>query len=201
MDVLMSRSAGRTEIAYDVDEGREVVLTLMDLSPSDLDVAVRINLARGSRAVVRIASVCTGKSSKVFDVNVRHEGADSYSRADMAGINQGSGELRFLGTSYIANGARGSDTRQDGRVTNLSPDSKSEVSPVLLINDNDVKASHGAALGAYDPEAIYYMMSRGLTEDESKRLITIGSLMPVVDSFADRSLAEEAKRLLGGIGL
>ena len=134
-------------------------------------------------------------------MDVRHNGGGSWSRTAMAGINQDDGVLRFLGTSYIANGAHGSDTRQDGRITNLSPRSDSEVSPALLINDDDVKASHGAALGAYDPAAIYYMMSRGLTEEQSKRLITVGSLLPIVDSFADKGLSERAKEIMGGIGL
>jgi len=43
---------------------------------------------------------------------------------------------------------------------------------------------------------MYYMMSRGLTESESRRLITIGSLVPVIDSLEDRDLAAEAMESL-----
>ena len=203
IDLLLSKAldGGKADIRYEVDGGRELDIVLVDLSPSDTDLTLRIDLSGDGRASVKVAAVCTGKHTKVFSVDVRHNGGGSWSRTAMAGINQDDGILRFLGTSYIANGAHGSDPRQDGRITNLSPRSDSEVSPALLINDDDVKASHGAALGAYDPAAIYYMMSRGLTEEQSKRLITVGSLLPIVDSFADKGLSERAKEIMGGIGL
>lgn len=202
VDLLTYRpaDAGDVKVVYDVEDGRELRLTMVDLSPSDVRYDVTVNLGFGSRADIRVASVCGSEREKVFAVSVNHNGQKSYSRTIMAGINQGNGTLRFLGNSCIANGAHGSDTRQEGRITNLSEKSRSEVSPALLIKDDDVKASHGAALGAYDPDAIYYMMSRGLSEQESRKLITVGNLMPVIDSFADRGLAEEARKALSEMG-
>lgn len=183
-----------------MEEGRSVELTVVDFSEQDVDLTVNVNLSEASRAIVKVASICRGKETKVFSINVYHNGGRSYSRTTMAGINQGDGTLRFLGTSYIKNGAHKSDTRQEGKVTNLSLKSRSEVSPALLINDNDVKASHGAALGAYDPQAIYYLMSRGLTESQSKKLITVGNIVPIIDSFNDKKLVEKARSVLGGMG-
>ena len=119
----------------------------------------------------------------------------------MAGINSGEGKLFFLGNSTIVNGAHRSDTRQEGKITNLNPLAKSEVSPSLLIKENDVKASHGAAVGAYNESELFYLMSRGLSLEESKKLITYGSLLPIIESLGDEKLVEEAKNSMGELSL
>lgn len=160
-----------------------------------------MNLRRNSSCNIHFASVCQGGQKKKVSINTVHKEGNTYSRTNMAGINLGNGSLYFLGTSDVPNGSHGSDTRQDGRITNLSPGSKSEVSPALLIKDNEVNASHGAAVGAYDPAAMYYLMSRGLTESESRRLITIGSLMPTIDSISDSELADRARKSLEALSI
>ena len=202
VDCLLSGDmTGRKDVEYRLAEGRTLVLSLVDLSEQDVDLHITVHLARKSSCEINIASICPGEKKKIISADVIHEEPESFSRTKMAGINLGNGTLFFYGTSDVWNGAHGSDTRQEGKITNLSHGSRSEVSPALLIKDNDVNASHGAALGAYDPEAMYYMMSRGLTEAESRRLITIGSLIPVIDSLSDKSLSEEAMKSLEALNL
>lgn len=202
VDCLLSGDmAGKKEVEYRLAEGRELTMSLVDLSESDIDLHISVHLARKSRCEINVASICQSGKRKVITVDVVHEEPDSFSRTKMAGINLGNGTLFFFGTSDVWNAAHGSDTRQEGKITNLSHGSRSEVSPALLIKNNDVNASHGAALGAYDPEAMYYMMSRGLTEAESRRLITIGSLVPVIESLHDKELSEEATKALEALDL
>ena len=93
--------------------------------------------------------------------------------------------------NLIPNGIKKVETRQEGRINNLSSSAKSEVSPVLLINDNDVKASHGAALGAYNPDALFYLTSRGISIEESQKLIIKGTLSPIINKLHDESLIKE----------
>lgn len=181
-----------------VSEGVSLKLTYIDFSLSDVDAHFEISLNENSSAKISLASL-NSSFEKLYRINVYHNGMKSYSRTKMGGINSGTGVMKFLGCSFIKNGAHKSDTRQEGKITNLSPDCKSEVSPSLLIKENDVKASHGAALGAYNPDHLYYLMSRGLTLDESKRLVTYGSLLPMIESAEDDSLIEEAKNALGAL--
>ncbi len=177
-----------------VEANKNLEIVLVDFSRSNLDVKFNIKLDRDASCIFKLATICFDSIKKKFDINVYHDGKHSYSRTNMAGINLGNGNLSFLGSSYIKNGAKGSDTRQEGKITNLSAESKSEVSPALYIKENDVKASHGAALGAYNPNVIFYMMSRGLTLEQSKKLITFGTLIPIIDSLDDQELIEKAKK-------
>ncbi len=177
-----------------VKANKNLEIVLVDFCYSDLDVKFNIKLEQDASCIFKLATVCFDSIKKKFDINVYHDGKRSFSRTNMAGINLGNGNLSFLGSSYIKNGAKGSDTRQEGKITNLSTESKSEVSPALYIKENDVKASHGAALGAYNPNVIFYMMSRGLTLEQSKKLITFGTLIPIIDSLDDQELIEKAKK-------
>lgn len=189
------------DIEYTVDEGRTLSVTIADLSERDIDVSMRISLRRGASAYVNLASVCPAGRRKSYKFDTVHTEGSTTSKVRMAGINAGDGTLLFYGTSDILNGSHKSVTRQEGRITNLSPGSKSEVSPALLIKDDDVNASHGAALGAYNPEAMYYMMSRGLTEAESRKLITLGSMLFVIESMEDKGLAEETEEALEALSI
>lgn len=197
VDVMLNEDLDTSkELDYRVSENSELALTIFDLGNRNLDLTVRVHLKRGSSCGINIASICPGGKKKVFSVDTIHDERDTTSFTKMAGINAADGTLRFIGTSDVPNGSHNSTTRQEGRITNLSAGSKSEVSPALLIKDNEVNASHGAAVGAYDPNAMYYLMSRGLTESESRKLITLGSLVPIVESFSDEGLKEEAMATL-----
>ncbi|MCQ2069620.1 MAG: SufD family Fe-S cluster assembly protein [archaeon] len=200
IDVLLPDTVDGTHVIdYTVSDCSELDLTLFDLADGDVDLSLRVHMKKGASCRVNIASICRDGKKKIFSVDTIHVEGNTFSRTKMAGINAGEGTLRFIGTSDVRNGAHGSDTRQDGRITNLSPGSRSEVSPVLLIKDDEVDASHGAAVGAYDPNAMYYLMSRGLTEAESRRLITIGSLIPVADAFYDDGIRKEAMDALEAV--
>lgn len=184
----------KTEII--LKENATLDFTLVDFARTDFDYSLNISLKRGARVIFSLASLGFEDTAKVFHFNVSHEEGNTYSRVSMNGINNKNGVLKFLGNSLIVNGAHKSDTRQEGKITNLSIDCKSEVSPALLIKENDVNASHGAALGAYNPDELFYLMSRGLSLDESKKLITFGTLLPVLEKLGDQDIIEKAKASL-----
>lgn len=189
------------KIVFDLEENAHLNLTIIDFSNSGFDFKVNCNLKRNSEAHVSVCCINFTDKDKVFEMNATHVEGDSFSRVKMGGINSGSGKLAFLGKSLIVNGSHRSNTRQEGKITNLSADCKSEVSPTLLIKDNDVIASHGAAVGAYNPDHVFYLMSRGLTLEESRKLITLGSLLPIIEDVKDERLLEECKKTLEGLSI
>lgn len=184
-----------------VEEGRSLEMTVVDLSSLDEETTLSVRLKRGSVFRLSFASLLPAGFSKRLTVDVHHDEPDSYSRVSFVGIDYSTKPFAFLGNSYIPKGAVRSDTRQEGRITNLNARCDSAVSPALFIKENDVKASHGAALGAYDPNQVYYLMSRGLSESESKKLITTGYLLPIIEKLGDDNLIKTCKDALEGLHL
>ena len=72
------------------------------------------------------------------------------------------GQARFLGNIRIAPHAQGSDARLRDDALLLSQTAHVDSVPALEIGANDVKAYHGATVGAIDAEQIFYMESRGI---------------------------------------
>ena len=58
--------------------------------------------------------------------------------------------------------------------------------PELEIYADDVKCSHGSTSGNLDENSIFYLMSRGISKDESKKLLVDGFLLDVVNTITDK---------------
>ena len=97
-------------------------------------------------------------------------------------------KLEIIGS--ISKGNSGSETHQMSRIMNLGDNVHGMVYPMLLIDENDVAASHAASVGQPDEEQVYYLQSRGLTRLDALKLIITGYLMPIVDAIDDEVIKE-----------
>ena len=72
-------------------------------------------------------------------------------------------------------------------------DDKSKISslPILLIDEYDSMANHGAAIGKMSDDELFYLMSRGLSKEEAFMLIINGIIRPFVNNIIDEKLKEE----------
>lgn len=78
----------------------------------------------------------------------------------------------------------------------LSPKARGDANPILLIDEDDVKAGHAASVGQVNVEQVYYLMSRGITKQNAERLIIHGFLAPVVSEIPIEAVQEQLQRLL-----
>ena len=61
---------------------------------------------------------------------------------------------------------------------------------MLLIDENDVEASHATSLGQPDENQLYYMQSRGLSRQSAMELITLGYLLPIASKIQNEKLRD-----------
>lgn len=173
---------------FKIKENTSLDLNIVDFSSSDTDLELSFYLSEYSSLNFSLASISKNNDKKIYRINVYHKEKDSSSLISMVGINDDKAVLRFKQYSSIDKGSVRAKTRQEGRITNLSLNCISESSPVLNINENDVKASHGAALGSYSPRDLYYLNSRGLSLKESKIILSKGQFYPVLRKFEDENI-------------
>ena len=64
-----------------------------------------------------------------------------------------------------------------------------------MIDENDVTAGHAASIGQVDPEDMYYLMSRGLSESEATEMIVMGFVEPFTKELP-MEYAVELNRLI-----
>ena len=65
--------------------------------------------------------------------------------------------------------------------------------PVLLIDENEVKASHATTLGQPDENQLYYLQTRGLSRSQALGLLTLGYLLPISELFDNEEIKEKLK--------
>ena len=79
----------------------------------------------------------------------------------------------------------------------LNENTEFDGKPELEIYADDVKCSHGATSGNLDEEAIFYLMSRGLSHQQSKELLINGFLMDAVEKITDEEIKDLIKKMIG----
>lgn len=84
--------------------------------------------------------------------------------------------VNIKGVIKIAKEAQETDAFLEIRVLLLDPTAYATADPELEIEANNVRASHAASIGQIDPEQVMYLMSRGLSLEESKSTIVNGFL-------------------------
>ena len=72
----------------------------------------------------------------------------------------------------------------------MSKRAHADAIPGLEIQANDVRCTHAAAVAQVDPEQLFYLRSRGLSEPEAKRLVIEGFLEALVERFAEGPVRE-----------
>ena len=188
------------DLDFEVEEGEELKLDFAAFSNFPI-AKVNVNvkkggsfrgaLSEGASCKWNLSSLSKNNDRKVFSTSCFHKEKGSNSLMSNYGICQDNSRLTFTGVSSIEKYAVKSNTRQEAKIIVFDQGADGKCSPVLKIDENDVIASHGATVGKLNDSHLFYLMSRGLSEEEAKRLITLGYLKPVVEYFSDEDLRKK----------
>lgn len=191
----------KAKIDIRVKENASFIGCLADFSENSGTFSLKVYLeGEGSSCLWRLGSVASRKSDKVFDTSLKH--CSKHTTGEMAnyGITQDQSKLVFTGASEIVKGAKGSKTRQSAKIIVFDKQCVGKCSPILIIDENDVSASHAAIAGKLNEDHLFYLQSRGISRQEAKRLMTLGYLKPILEFFEDGKLKERvALAIEGGI--
>ena len=102
---------------------------------------------------------------------VEHRAPAATSVQTFHGIADGKGSATFNGRSHIHPGTPGSNASLSNRNLALHPDAEINTKPELEIYTDDVKCGHGATIGQLSDEHLFYLRSRGLTEEAARSLL------------------------------
>ncbi|WP_440696117.1 SufB/SufD family protein [Candidatus Pelagibacter sp. HIMB109] len=94
----------------------------------------------------------------------------------------------FQGKIFVDSKAQKTDGYQLSRALLLSDRSKFLSKPELEIYADDVKCSHGSSSGSIDQESIFYLRSRGINEQQAKRMMIEGFLAEVINKVKNEDV-------------
>jgi Fe-S cluster assembly protein SufD len=79
----------------------------------------------------------------------------------------------------------------------LSRQAEIDAKPQLRILADDVQCSHGTSVGQLDPQALFYLRSRGLDEKRARQLLCLGFASEIIERFPSEALRESLTRAIG----
>ena len=110
------------------------------------------------------------------------------------GALTGSSRASYEGLIEIIPGATNSHTYLQTHSMLLSPKAKADSIPSLIVEVDNVSASHGGTVGEIDEELVFYMMTRGVARQEAVRILVEGYFEEVVQRLGDPQLEELCRR-------
>lgn len=102
----------------------------------------------------------------------------------------------FAGLIYVAEGASGTEAYQSNRNLLGSEEARMHSKPQLEIYNDDVKCSHGTAIGQLDGNQLFYMMTRGISEQSARFLLKQAFMSDVIDGIALQPLRDRLKLMV-----
>lgn len=147
-------------------------------------------LALGKHSDVKLNGYYCAVGDQLLDLRAyQHHDADTAgSRAVYHGVAKDEAHTVFRGLINVGHSAINTDAYLSNKNLLLSEEARMDSIPCLNINTNEVKCSHGSTTGKLDKEHIFYLMSRGLSEDEAKHMLVEGFFEAVFDgAFEDEN--------------
>jgi len=102
----------------------------------------------------------------------------------------------YQGKIFVNSKAQKTDGYQLSKALLLNENTEFDAKPELEIYADDVKCSHGSTSGNLDEDAIFYLMSRGLNYQQSRKLLVNGFLLDVVEKITDLEIKDLIKNIM-----
>jgi len=138
-------------------------------------------VGQGSEAELKAIYFASGEQFFDFHTLQDHQVGNTRSDLLFKGALQDTARTVYAGLIRIEKGAARSDAYQANRNLVLSDHAKATSIPMLEIDNNDVRCTHGATVGPVDPQHLFYLRSRGIPEQTAKRMIVQGFFGYVLD--------------------
>jgi FeS assembly protein SufD len=139
-----------------------------------------------------------GKQRYDFETNLIHNSPDSTGSTQARGVLKGESQSIFKGMIKIVNAAKNARSYLAHHAMILERTAKSDGVPSLEIENNEVRATHSASVAQIDEEQLFYLMARGLSLDEARKMVVLGFFEPVLSRVPIEQTREGARFMIEG---
>ncbi|MBN1647977.1 MAG: SufD family Fe-S cluster assembly protein [Spirochaetales bacterium] len=203
INLLSLSSTGFLNTMLTVRRGGSITVHEIHLGGRMIKSRLRV-LVAGEEAVAKLRGLYVTGPGQHHDLATEQIHGKPYasSRALYKGIIAPAGRGIYQGLIVVEEQARQTDAYLTNNNLLLGRGARADSIPKLNIRTNDVKCSHGSTSGKINPEQLFYLMSRGLSEDLARQTIIDGFLNEIHDDLpvkAKELLRPELERRLGEI--
>ncbi len=160
------------------------------------EINCNLNGVYASAFVNGVFSLNNDKHHEIRSI-INHLTENTKSYQLIKSVLEQSSKAVYQGKIFVNSDAQKTDGYQLSKAILLNKESEFNAKPELEIYADDVKCSHGSASGSLNEDSIFYLMSRGLSYQQSRELLINGFLLDVVEKITDSEIKNLIKNLLG----
>jgi Fe-S cluster assembly protein SufB len=149
----------------------------------------------GARGEILSMAFAAGKQHQDTGGKVIHVAPNTTSKITSKSISKGGGRASYRGLLKVHSGATGSKSNVVCDALLLDEDSRSDTYPYIEIDEDQVSIGHEASVSKVGEEQLYYLQSRGLSEEEAITMVVSGFIEPLVKELP-MEYAVEMNRLI-----
>ncbi|MBV1909725.1 MAG: Fe-S cluster assembly protein SufD [Kangiellaceae bacterium] len=155
------------------------------LDKTDIDV-----WHQGSNSESKMTGIYLPSEKNQIDFHtcVEHQVPHCNSRETFRGIIADSSSATFNGKIHIFKDAQKSDAQLSNKNLLLTNQAQINTKPELEIYADDVVCAHGATIAKIDEKAVYYLKSRGISETQAKKMLSVGFINELLDEINQTEL-------------
>lgn len=180
----------------DIEENAIFNSTSFVCSKGDARDEIRVNL-NGTNSLVNLNGLLLGleKSKNELLTKVRHIAKSTNSNQNVRAILNDKARGSFQGKIRVEKKADDTVANMSGKSLLLNQSARVNSKPELEILADDVSCSHGVTVGSLDPEQLFYLSSRGISNNEAKKML-IAAFSEIVFENLDVSFKKNAQKFM-----
>ena len=179
------------------EENSSLVFSTLSLSGGNSHNAIHIDLA-AQHASAKLSGLVIATDNRVVENNVllSHSASECASRQIFKYALFDNSQGAFGGKIIVKEHAARTDAAQTNRNLLIGSEARMQSNPQLEIYCDDVKASHGATTGQLDARALFYMQSRGIPEEEARKMLVQAFMNDILNDIELEPLRDRLKILV-----
>lgn len=200
VNLLGARCTHLDDTAVFCEEGARMTLTQIELGGAKSYAGAGVTLA-GDRSSFRSDTAYHCHAAQLLDMNavVRHQGAKTDTQMTVKGVVGDEAVKVYRGTIDFQRGCAGATGDEQEETLLLSPAAVNKSIPIILCGEEDVSGTHGASIGRLGADELFYMQSRGISEQAAKQMMSRAKITGVARRIPDPSVVAEIDAFLDTI--
>lgn len=190
-DQLYSKNNFSLDVTVVLEQDAKLEAYFLLSEPDVIKINFESNLLdQGANSIFK--ALCFLNKNKNYQINTKqiHKSKSSFSDCVVKSVLFDSSNFNYDGTIVIKEHANYSVANQQNKNLLFSQNSRALSIPNLEVLTNDVKCAHGSAVGSFDYEQLFYLMSRGLTLKEAQKELLSSFLSDVYPGFFYKNIQE-----------
>jgi Fe-S cluster assembly protein SufD len=152
----------------------------------------------GAECDIRGFYLLNGQQHVDHHTVIDHASPHCNSKEYLNGVLDDESRAVFTGRIVVREGAQKTDSKQSNNNVLLSETARADSQPQLEIYADDVRCTHGATLGPLSEDATLYFRSRGIAEEEARKMLTYGFGTEIFERIGIDDVREKLERIIRG---